>query len=264
LQSFFKDWAVIKTEIIAALLQLKFFIQQRFNIPQELFDAMISEQLRLDTGRMFNGIGASVMEFGSGLVTLFIIPVFTFLLLTTRTKLFVSLQLLFPKTGSEEIRNILNRVIHTYILRFYKGMLIVYLVVAILNSIGLWIIGVPHAILFGCIASILTFIPYVGIMVGALLPISVSWITYGSIWYPIGVIAVFGVVQYLEANIKFPYAVGNRLNLNTLVTLIAIFIGGILWGVLGMILFVPFLAIVKLFADQNPKWKAVSNLLSDK
>lgn len=102
----------------------------------------------------------------------------------------------------ETIRDILNETVHSYY-NFIKGMMLVYLIVGTLNSIGLLILGIPHAILFGFIASVLTFIPYVGIMVASLLPISVAWITYDSIWYPIGVIAIFAFVQYLEANIIF-------------------------------------------------------------
>ena len=144
---------------------------------------------------------------------------------------------------------------------FIKGMVVVYLLVGILNGLGLLLLGIPHAILFGFIASVLTFIPYVGIMVGSLLPITVSWITYDSIWYPIGVIGVFTFVQYLEANVIFPFAVSRRLNVNTLAMLVAIFTGGLLWGVSGMILFVPFTAIAKLVADHNPKWKTLSLIL---
>jgi predicted PurR-regulated permease PerM len=140
-------------------------------------------------------------------------------------------------------------------------MAMVYLVVGILNSIGLLVLGVPHAILFGFIAAVLTFIPYFGIMVGSLLPITVAWVTYNSIWYPIGIIAIFAVVQYLEANVIFPLAVSNRLNVNTFVMLIAIFVGGILWGLAGMILFVPFVGIAKLIADHSPKWRTLSMIL---
>jgi predicted PurR-regulated permease PerM len=68
-------------------------------------------------------------------------------------------------------------------------------------------------------------------------------------------------VQYLEANVIFPVAVSNRLNVNTLVMLIAIFAGGILWGVAGMILFVPFVGVAKLIADHNPDWKTLSMIL---
>jgi predicted PurR-regulated permease PerM len=169
-------------------------------------------------------------------------------------------QRLFPKENRESLREIISLTINTYY-NFIKGMAVVYLVVGILNSIGLLLLGIPHAILFGFIASILTFIPYVGIMVGSLLPIAIAWITYDSIWYPVGIVAIFAFVQYLEANVIFPIAVSSRLNVNTLVMLIAIFVGGILWGVAGMILFVPFVGIAKLIADHNPKWKTVSMIL---
>ncbi|MCI0752076.1 MAG: AI-2E family transporter, partial [Flammeovirgaceae bacterium] len=145
---------------------------------------------------------------------------------------------------------------------FIKGMGIVYLAVAVLNSIGLLALDIPHAILFGVIASILTFIPYIGILVGSLLPITIAWATYDSIWYPIGIVGIFSFVQYLEANIIFPWAVSYRLNVNTFIILIAIFVGATLWGVIGMVLFVPFVGIIKLVADHHPDLKDISMLLS--
>jgi predicted PurR-regulated permease PerM len=75
------------------------------------------------------------------------------------------------------------------------------------------------------------------------------------------VIAVFSVVQYLEANVIFPLAVSSRLKLNALVTIAAIVIGGILWGVAGLILFIPFLGIMKMIADRTPDLKIWSILL---
>jgi predicted PurR-regulated permease PerM len=88
-----------------------------------------------------------------------------------------------------------------------------------------------------------------------------AWITYDSIWYPLGVVAIFTFVQYLEANVIFPVAVSSRLNVNTLAMLVAIFTGGVLWGMAGLILFVPFVGIVKLIVDHNPKWKTYSMIL---
>jgi predicted PurR-regulated permease PerM len=99
-------------------------------------------------------------------------------------------------------------------------------------------------------------------MIGASLPIVVSWITFDSIYYPMGVVAIFTFVQYLEANVIFPWAVSSKLNLNTLMTIVAILVGGALWGSSGMILFVPFLGILKLVADRMPDWAPLSLLLS--
>ena len=80
----------------------------------------------------------------------------------------------------------------------------------------------PNAILFGMLTALLTIIPYVGILLSALLPMSVAWITTGNIWSPIGVVAVFGVVQYLEANLIFPKVVGAQLGLNTLASIVIV------------------------------------------
>lgn len=194
-------------------------------------------------------------------VLLILIPIIAALILFERKRLVGVLQNLLPFLPSEQLKAILNETITAYY-QFIKGMLVVYLCVGILNSIGLLLLGVPHAILFGFIAAILTFIPYVGIMIGASLPILVSWITFDSIYYPLGVVAIFTFVQYLEANVIFPWAVSSKLNVNTLVTIVAILAGGVLWGSSGMILFVPFLGILKLISDRMPGWEPLSLLLS--
>jgi predicted PurR-regulated permease PerM len=195
------------------------------------------------------------------LVMFVLIPIMAALILFERKRLIRVLQQLIPNVSPTDLRAILHETITTYY-QFIKGMMVVYLCVGILNSVGLLILGIPHAILFGFIAAILTFIPYVGIMIGASLPIVVSWITFDSIYYPMGVVAIFTFVQYLEANVIFPWAVSSKLNLNTLMTIVAILVGGALWGSSGMILFVPFLGILKLVADRMPGWEALSLLLS--
>jgi predicted PurR-regulated permease PerM len=87
--------------------------------------------------------------------------------------------------------------------------------------------------------------------------------TYDSVWYPLGVVAVFAFVQYLEANLIFPMAVSSRLSINTLVTIVMILAGGLLWGAAGMILFIPYTAILKLVADRTEKLKTLSILLGN-
>jgi len=194
------------------------------------------------------------------IVMLILIPIIAALILYERRRLVGVVQALIPSMPAADLKSILNDTITAYY-QFIKGMLVVYLCVGILNSVGLLLLGVPHALLFGFIAAVLTFIPYVGIMIGASLPIVVSWITFDSIYYPLGVVAIFTFVQYLEANVIFPWAVSSKLNVNTLMTIIAILAGGVLWGSSGMILFVPFLGILKLIADRMPGWGPLALLL---
>jgi predicted PurR-regulated permease PerM len=203
-----------------------------------------------------SAISASV--YSSALLVM--VPLFAALILYSRHRLVEIISYLFPEEKKDDLKRLLSLTMGAYY-NFIKGMVLVYLVVGILNSIGLLMIGVPHAIFFGFVASVLTFIPYLGILVGSLLPVAMAWITFNSVWYPLAVILVFTLVQYLEANVIFPLAVSNRLNMNALATLVAIVAGGIIWGMSGMILFVPFAGIVKLISDRHPKMKIWSLMI---
>jgi predicted PurR-regulated permease PerM len=188
---------------------------------------------------------SSVAGFSNLLVILVITPVYTALLLYHRRSLVSFVKSVVPEVHRAEVDSVLQQTIHTYY-RYVTGLVKVYAIVGVLNSIGLLLLGVDHAILFGMLCAVMTIIPYVGIMVSSLLPISVVWVATGNIWYPLGVVAVFAIVQYLEANVIFPKVVGAQIKVNTLAMLIAMVCGGILWGMAGLILFIPFVAIIQI------------------
>lgn len=192
---------------------------------------------------------------------LFLIPVFAALFLYHRQVFVQYLRITLPPAYRSRLDTILQQVIATYS-NYIKGMILVYIIVGALNSIGLLALGIRHAVLFGMLTAIMTIIPYIGIFVSALLPISVAWTTKESIWYPLGVIGVFSFVQYLEANVIFPKIVGSQLNVSTWATLVAILAGGIIWGASGMVLFIPFAAILKIVTDHVEELKGLNLLLT--
>ena len=259
---FLHEWQSLRTKLIETVNQLSLFISERFDISLEKQTEFINNTVNNSGSEAFSIVRNTAYSLSESAFFLIMIPVFSALILFHRQMLSNALYELFPPERKNTIHEILIETIHEYY-NFIKGMLIVYLIVGLLNSIGLWIIGIPNPFLFGFIASILTFIPYVGIMISSLLPIAVSWITYNSIWYPLAVIAVFSIVQVLEAYIIFPFAVGSRLKINTLVIIIVVIVGGIVWGAAGMILFIPFISIIKLIADRTPSLKTLSVLLGD-
>lgn len=258
--SFLQEWPLVQEKFKESLEQLSQFFSEAYGVTLEKQQEWMAQIADQSAGEIFAMLRRGLAASAISSVLFVLIPVYATLILYYRHLLVEVIFRIFPKERKENIRYILLLTIGAYY-NFIKGMAVVYLIVGVLNSAGLLLLGVPYAILFGFIAAILTFIPYVGILVGSLLPITMAWITFNSIWYPLGVVAIFAFVQYLEANIIFPLAVSNRLNVNTLATIMAIVAGGILWGVSGMILFVPFLAIVKLIADHNPKMRAVSMFL---
>jgi predicted PurR-regulated permease PerM len=259
---FSNEWQSLEIKLEETINQLSVFLTNQFGVNEEKQLNYIKNALNNSSSQIFTFLKNTVYSFSESLFYLLIIPIFSALILFYRQLLVQALYHIFPLDKKEMILEIITETIHEYY-KFIKGMLLVYVIVGLLNSIGLALIGIPYPFLFGFTASILTFIPYVGIMVSSLLPITVAWITFNSIWYPIGVIAVFSLVQVLEAYVIFPYAVGSRLKINTLAILIMVIAGGILWGAAGMILFIPFISILKLIADRTENLKSLSLLLSD-
>jgi len=260
IEGFLQQWQTFRTKLSESFVQLYAFLEERYGIKTNGLSELPKTLISNSGVHVFNTIINTAYSISMSFFFLIIIPVFSVLILYYRQLLTGVLYRFFPSENKKTIHEILIETIHTYY-NFVKGMLVVYLIVGVLNSIGLAIIGIPNPIAFGFIASILTFVPYIGIIISSLLPIAISWITFDSMWYPLGIILVFTIVQLLEANIIFPIVVGKRLKINTLVIIIVIIAGGILWGAAGLILFIPLISIVKLIADRTESLKALSLLL---
>jgi predicted PurR-regulated permease PerM len=163
----------------------------------------------------------------------------------------------YPTVGSTIHK--VEMVVRSYIV----GLFTVILIVAILNSLGLMILGIEHAIFFGALAAVLTIIPYIGILIGSLLPILFALVTKDSLWYPVGVALLFWGVQFLEGNFITPNIVGGKVSINPFAAIIALFLGGMIWGALGMILSIPLLAIIKVLCDTVESLQPIGFLLDN-
>ncbi len=223
----------------------------------------ILDEIGKNTGNglmtLAKGISSSL---SSNVVLLILTPIFSFLFLAKRRLLVESLYYVFPNIPTTTLKQILTDSIHTYH-KFVTGMFWVYLLVALLNFIALSIIGVPHPLLYGILVSVFTFIPYIGIIIASIFPITQAWLAYNTVWQPLYVVIAFTIIQTLEAYVIFPYIVGNKLRINTLSVFIAIIIGGILWGAVGMILFIPMISVLKLISEKIPSMHFLSKLLGD-
>jgi predicted PurR-regulated permease PerM len=258
ISAFRRDLPELRTRIEPALLHAQQWLEANYNVSVDAQEQWIQRTLTNlsdNTGNLLRGTANTFF-------ILFLVPVFSALFLYNRKNFVAFLDRIVGKSYNGQLSVILRSTVHTYF-NFIKGMIMVYIIVGILNSVGLLALGIRHAILFGFLTAIMTIIPYIGIFVSALLPISVAWITKDSFWYPLGVVAVFGFVQYLEANVIFPRVVASQLKVSTFATLIAIVAGGILWGVSGMILFIPFVGILKIVVDNIKEWEAL-NILIDR
>ena len=135
--------------------------------------------------------------------------------------------------------------------------------VAVLNTIGLMVLGIENAIFFASLASVLAVIPYIGIAIGSILPMLMALVTKDSAWYAVGVVGVMWFVQFLEGNFITPKIVGSKVSVNPLAAILALFIGAALWGAIGMVLAIPFTAILKVIFDNVDGFKPLGFLIGE-
>lgn len=259
LQAFLKELPDITALAHVDLASLRLWLEGLGITPEQ--QAATSSQV---LGRLSGSLAPLAVVVGNALFgmvyNLLLIPILTALLLNGRGALVAAIAVMVPPHLRAQLPAMLHRSVRRFA-GFILGMVKVYVIVGVLNSLGLLALGVPNAVLFGMLTAIMTIVPYVGIIISAMLPITISWLTTGSLWVPLGVVAVFAFVQYLEANLIFPRVVGAELGINTLASILLILFGALLWGVSGMVLSLPFVSIVLLLSEEVPGWAGVRALL---
>jgi predicted PurR-regulated permease PerM len=241
---------------------MNFVAQMRAMLSDNLsINAEDLEKMSMDIAKTFSGyVGAFLLSTTNTLSTLVQIPIYLFLLLIYREKFKQFFLSLLPNNNEEFAwKKDIENVIQGYI----SGLMLVTLIIAALNTIGLLFLGIDHAIFFGILSGVLTIIPYVGIFIGALFPTLMALITKDSYWYAVGVVMVFTVVQFLEGNFITPRITGSKVSINALAAIIALVIGSKILGIAGMILAVPAIGIIKIMLAYSQHLKPFVILLGD-
>lgn len=130
---------------------------------------------------------------------------------------------------------------------FVRGQLSVCAILALLYSAGLYVIGIDLAVAIGLLAGATFIIPYFGTIIGICLSVIMALLKFNDIIHPLLCLGWFGFVQLLEGTIITPRIVGDTVGLHPLVAIVALLIGGQLFGVVGMLLAVPVTAVLQVF-----------------
>ncbi|GAB2869925.1 AI-2E family transporter [Hymenobacter ruber] len=191
-----------------------------------------------------------------------LIPIYIFCFLYYRDHM---RQFMFRFVAPDKRTTVLHTMdsIQTVVQAYIQGLLTVIVVVSVLNAIGLLLLGVKFAVFFAVFASVLAVIPYIGIMVGSAIPALVTLVETGSIGKAAAVVGVFMFVQFLEGNFITPMITGSKVSINPMAAIVALILGGELWGTPGMILSIPLIAVLKVVFDASKTTEPWGFLLGD-
>ncbi|HEY4652442.1 MAG TPA: AI-2E family transporter [Pontibacter sp.] len=262
LMSLTTELSTISSNIGDLIDKVQLFLFQKFGIApsnkSDLVQNAVGGLQNIATSFLGNTISVT-----TGAIAAFtVVPIFVFCLLYYRDHLQQFMFLFVAKDRRSSMNQTVNN-IQQVVQSYISGLMIVIVIVSLLNSAGLLLLDVKYAIFFGIFASILTIIPYIGIMIGALLPALFTLATTGHLIDAVLVVLVFMFVQFLEGNFITPLVVGSKVSLNPFAAILGLLIGGEIWGAAGMILSIPFIAMLKVVFDASESLKPIGFLLAD-
>lgn len=197
------------------------------------------------------GILGSVTSSGAALlgvlVNLVLIPVVTFYLLRDWDVLVARIRESIPRHLEETVVK-LAKGADEVLGAFLRGQLLVMLGLGVIYSVGLWLAGIDHALLIGMTAGVVSFVPYLGLIVGIVLAGIASVLQFQGMSHLWQVAAVFGIGQVAESVLLTPWLVGDRIGLHPVMVIFAVLAFGQLFGFFGVLLALPVAAVMMVLA----------------
>jgi predicted PurR-regulated permease PerM len=256
------EWPKLQEKSILYFDQIQQWASVKFGYhpisKEELIDNSMSS-LKKSAGGF---LGSTLSTTAGVLSVTTLIPIYIFCFLYYRDHM---RQFMFRFVAPDKRTGVLHTMdnIQTVVQAYIQGLLTVIVVVSVLNAIGLLVLGVKFAIFFAVFASVLAVIPYIGIMVGSAIPALVTLVETGSPGKAAAVVGVFVFVQFLEGNFITPMITGSKVSINPMAAIIALILGGELWGTPGMILSIPLTAVLKVVFDASKTTEPWGFLLGD-
>ncbi|HEY6978709.1 MAG TPA: AI-2E family transporter [Chitinophagaceae bacterium] len=263
ISSFVNDVPAIQKNLTHFFNDVQTWINETFHFSKQ------QQQQVLDKARQENGKTAATVIATStlsmltaSLLSLTLVPIYVFLFLYYRNHLFMFIIHLFNEKHASSVSKVIME-IRSVVQHYVTGLLIETSCVAVLNCVGLLLIGAPYAILLGIIGAILNLIPYIGGLIAVALTGIIALVNTGDAYLMLASIGVYLVVQFIDNNFFVPRIIGSSVQLNALVSIAAVLIGGALCGVGGMFLSLPFMAIFKVICDHVNDLKPWGMLFGD-
>ncbi|PWK77622.1 putative PurR-regulated permease PerM [Mucilaginibacter oryzae] len=249
---------MLKKKFGELFVTLKQWVATTLNYPIQKQDQMIKDAMDNSQALLGRTLGNVLSTFG----LLFVLPVYVFLILFYKTLILNFLFEVFSEENSKKVAEVLKET-KAAIQSYIQGLLIEMLIVAIMNSAALMLLGVKYGILIGVIGAILNLLPYIGGIIAIALPVLMATVTKDGYSTQLGVIIAYIVIQFIDNNILVPRIVSSKVQINALVSIVVVLLGNMLWGLSGMFLSIPFIAVLKIIFDRIEDLKPWGKLLGD-
>ncbi|MEC5157354.1 AI-2E family transporter [Chryseobacterium sp. MP_3.2] len=247
MSDFVNDFPVLKEQVFKSFNELQIWVSKTFNLKINRQMTYINQGLEKLLASTALILGFTVSMFSSAMAFFLFSALFFIFILNYRRVLYRFIISVFKENHFEKVNEGIAE-IQKIIKEYISGLVIQIIIVSILTAILLTILGVKYAILLAVLTGLLNVIPYVGIIFSALLACLISFATGGNHTLLVGL--GYFAIHAVDGNIILPLVVGSKVKINALFTFIGLLIGEQLWGISGMFLSIPLLAILKIIFER--------------
>ena len=243
------DWPMFKSQLHTSFSELQKWVAATFHLDLEKQKAYINNATSKALSSGSSVIGSTLLSVSSILLFTVLTLIYTFFLLLYRAVLLKFLMALVNDEGSTVVHDVVSN-IQLVIRKYILGLLLEMLIVASLCWLAFGILGIKYFILLGLITALFNIVPYVGIFTALLLSALITFATTGASAHLLLVIITIVLIHLIDSNILLPFIVGSKVSINAMVTVIGVVAGEKLWGIPGMFLSVPVIAMMKIICDR--------------
>lgn len=256
------DWPMFNKQLTLATNNLQHWVASTFHVNIKKQQTYINDAASsfISTGTVV--LSGLVQSISSIMFFLIFIMIDTFFLLYYRRLIVKFLVAVFKEENSIIVYDIIRNV-QAIIRNYIVGLLIEMLVVATATSTALLILGAKYAILLGLIAGLFNVIPYIGIFTALVISVLITFATATAASTILFVAIIILGIHLVDSNFLFPAIVGSKVRINALITILGAVIGEMLWGIPGMFLAIPVIAIAKIIFDRIESLKPWGLILGD-
>jgi len=259
---FAETWPVLLDKLSATFDDFTHWCSRYFDLNQWKVNRWIKTAKTESLTISGADVGQTMFAVGNGIMTMLLIPVYVFILLYYNKLLIEFIHRVFANSEQKRVSQIISET-KTVIQRYLAGLVIEAIIVGVLNITALFALGIEYAILLGIIGALLNVIPYIGGLVAVALPMAVALATKSSGMYAFYVLGIYYIIQLIDNNLIVPLIVSSKVKINALFAILVVFAGNALWGISGMFLSIPLLAIVKVIFDHIEPLQPWGFLLGD-
>lgn len=252
------DIEILKQRAVEAVVKLQKYIFKTLDLTIAEQDKILKSE-QPSYGNMVQTMLGSMTNFLSTIILTLVYFVF---LLYYRSHIKQFLIRLTPKAQQAEMQEIVQKVA-TVSQQYLIGLSKMIFLLWVMYGIGFSIIGVENAIFFAILCGVLEIVPFVGNITGTTLTVLIAAMNGANAELLIGIVVVYGIVQFIQGWILEPLIVGSQVKINSLFTIVALVLGELLWGIPGIILAIPLTAMFKIVCDHIEPMKPYGFLIGE-